>query len=328
MRSTQGMAGTAILAASLLVVALATGGAVAQTWPQKPVRVIVPFPPGGTTDAITRLTVEWLTRRFGRTVLAENKPGASGVIAAEYVARAQPDGYTLLMAPLPLMVVVPQISRTPYDPLRDFLPISIVASNAFALAVTDKLPVATLPELVAYAKERPGTLTYASAGPGTVSHLTMALFLKRADLDMVHVSYKGGGPAVSDLVAGHVSMYFGNFAEVLPHARGGKVKVLAVSGEHRSLVLQGVPTVAEEGFPGFRTNTWNGLAAPAGTPQAIVERVASAIAAAMKDPDFIKRLESIGADPVGNTPAEFARTLKADFGIWSEAIRASGVKTE
>src|SRR5262245_11785192 len=322
------MTGARIVATLLLVMALTAGYAHGQAWPQKPVRVIVPFPPGGTTDSIARITVEWLTSRLGHAVVVENKAGASGVIAAEFVARAEPDGYTLLMAPLPLMVVVPQISKVPYDPPKDFVPISIVASNDFALTVAERLPVATLRELIAYAKERPGTLAYASAGSGTVSHLTMALLLKRAEAEMVHVPYKGGGPAISDVVAGHVSVYFGNFAEVLPYARGGKVKVLAVSGEHRSPMFEGVPTVAEQGFPGFRTNTWNGLAAPAGTPHAIVARLARAIAAAAKDPSFMKRLENIGADPVGNTPTEFEHTLKVDFEIWSEAIRASGAKIE
>jgi tripartite-type tricarboxylate transporter receptor subunit TctC len=319
--------GTRIVAVALMAMALAAA-APAQTWPHKPVRVIVPFPPGGTTDSISRISVEWLAHRLGQSVLAENKPGASGVIAADFVARAQPDGYTLFMAPLPQMVIVPQISKTSYDPFKDFVPISIVASNDFALAVSERVPVATLKELIAHAKERPGTLSYASAGSGTVSHLTMALLLKRAGVDMVHVPYKGGGPALSDLVAGHVPAYFGNFAEVLAHVRGGKVKVLAVSGERPSPMFPGVATVSEQGFPGFRTNTWNGLAAPAGTPPAVVERIASEIAVAAKDPMFVKRLEDIGAVPVGNTPAEFARTLKADFEIWREAIRASGIKIE
>jgi tripartite-type tricarboxylate transporter receptor subunit TctC len=321
------MLGSRIVAVVLLGLAL-VAGTDAQAWPQKPVRVIVPFPPGGTTDSIARIAGEWLTSRLGQPVLAENKPGASGVIAAELVARAQPDGYTLFMAPLPQMVIVPQISKTPYDPFKDFVPISIVASNDFALAVSERLPVATLGELIAYARERPGALSYASAGAGTVSHLTMALLLKRAGVDMVHVPYKGGGPALGDLVAGHVPLYFGNFAEVLAHVRGGKLKVLATSGERRATAFPGVATVAEQGFPGFRTNTWNGLAAPAGAAPAIVERIASEIALATKDPMFVKRLEGIGAQPVGNTPSEFAATLKADFETWREAIRASGIKIE
>lgn len=300
----------------------------AQTWPQKPLRIIVPFSAGGNTDSIARITAEWLTQKLGQTVIVENKPGASGAIAAEFVARAPADGYTLFMATLPQMAVLPAMTKTPYDPVADFAPVSIVASNAFALAVNDLIPAKTLPELIAYVRQRPGKLVYASAGTSSLSHLSVVLLLKRAGLEMEHVSYKGGAPALADVVAGHAPMYFGNLAEIIPQSKSGKIKVLAVSGEKRAPQLPNVPTVAEQGFPGYHTNTWNAIAAPAKTPQAVIDRLAREIAAATRDPGFIQRLENIGVDAVGNTPAEFAAVLKADLETWAEAVRVSGVKSD
>jgi tripartite-type tricarboxylate transporter receptor subunit TctC len=307
---------------------LAATPAGAQTWPQKPVRIVVPFSPGGNTDSIARITAEWLSQKLGQPVLVENKPGASGAIAAEFVARAPADGYTLFLATLPQMAVLPAMTKTPYDPVADFAPISVIASNNFALAMNDLIPAKTLPEFVAYARERPGKLVYASAGTSSISHLTMVLLLKRAGLQLEHVSYKGGAPALADVVAGHVPMYFGNLAEIVPHAGGGKIKILAVSGEKRAPQLPNVPTVAEQGYPGFQTNTWNALAAPAKTPQPVIDRLAREIALAVRDPAFVQRLESIGVDPVGNTPAEFAALLKADLATWAEAVRVAGVKPD
>lgn len=302
--------------------------AFSQEWPQKPVRLIVPFPVGGVTDSIARTSADWLARRLGQNVIVENRPGASGAIAVESVARAPADGYTLLMAPLPQMAILPAMIRTPYDPVKDFAPITIVGANVFGLAVHRSLPADTLPKFVAFAKARPGQVSYASAGSGTVSHLTMALFMQRAGLDMVHVPYKGGGPAVADAVAGHVSLYFGNLSEVLPHAGGTRIRVLAVSGEKRAPQLLDVPTVAESGFPGFRTSTWNGIAAPAKTPQGVIERIAREMQPARNDAGFASRLHVIGVDAICGTPEEFARTLKADMVIWAEAVRISGARIE
>src|SRR5215813_11020364 len=251
-----------------LVFAMLAGvapGALAQGWPQKPVRVIVPFPPGGVTDSIARITCEWLTSRLGQPVVAENRPGASGAIAGEFVARSAPDGYTLLLATAPPLAIAPHVQKVPYDPLKDFAPIAIVGSNPFALGVNHTIPGTTLAEFVEYVKAHPGKLSYASPGTGTVGHLTMALFLARADLKMEAVLYKGGGPAMADVVAGHVNCYFGNYNEILPHAGSGRVRVLATSGEKRARQLPDVPTVAVQGYPGFRTETWNGYVAPAGT---------------------------------------------------------------
>ena len=311
----------------LLVAALAFPGvSYSQQWPQKPVKVIVPFPPGGVTDSIARITADWLAPRLGQAVIAENRPGASGAIAAELVARADPDGYTLFSAATPQLAVVPYVQKINYDPVKDFAPISIVGTNPFALGCnSEKVPPKNLSEFVAYAKERPGQLSFASPGAGSVGHLTMALFLARAGLKMEAVLYKGGGPAMADVVAGHVPCYFGNLNEIIPHAGGGRIKVLAVSGVQRAPQLPQVPTVAEQGFPGFRTVTWNGYVAPAATPREVVERIAREIAAGCKDAAFVERLSKIGVDAVCGTPAEFSQAIREDLVTWKEAVQAAGM---
>ncbi len=297
-------------------------------WPQKPVRVVVPFPPGGVTDSIARITAEWLTQRLGQPVVAENRPGASGAIAADLVARSEPDGYTLFSAATPQLAIVPHVQKINYDPIKDFTPISIVGTNPFALGCNHKVPGATLKEFVDHVKARPGELSYASPGSGSVGHLSMALFLARAGLKMEAVLYKGGGPAIADVIAGHVPCYFGNLNEIIPHASSGKLKVYAVSGEARAPQLPQVPTVAEQGYPGFRTVTWNGYVAPAGTPKDVVERIAREIAAGCKDAAFAGRLNKIGVDPVCSTPAEFEKAVREDLAVWKEAVQAAGMKPQ
>jgi tripartite-type tricarboxylate transporter receptor subunit TctC len=312
-----------------VILALAAGGAAyAQPWPQKPVKVVVPFPPGGVTDSIARITADWLTGRLGQPVVADNRPGASGAIAADLVARAEPDGYTLLSAATPQLAIVPHVQRVTYDPLKDFSPISIVGTNPFALGVAAALPVRSLREFVDHAKARPGELNYGSAGSGTVSHLTMALFLARAGLKMEPVVYKGGGPAMAALLAGEVHAYFGNLNELLPHAGSARVRVIATSGERRASQMPDVPTVAEQGYPGFRTVTWNGYVAPAATPPEVVERISREIAAGCRDPGFVGRLAKIGVDAVCSTPADFARAVREDLELWKEAVQAAGVKVQ
>jgi tripartite-type tricarboxylate transporter receptor subunit TctC len=312
----------------LLLVSVWTNASLAQSWPQKPVKVIVPFPPGGVTDSLARITADWLTQRLGQPVIAENRPGASGAIAAELVARAEPDGYTLFSAATPQLAIVPHVQKINYDPVKDFAPISIVGTNPFALGCNQKIAATSLKQLVDYARAHPGELSYASPGSGSVGHLTMELFLARAGLKIEAVLYKGGGPAIADVVAGHVPCYFGNLNEILPHAGGGKINVLAVSGQARAPQLPQVPTVAEQGYPGFRTVTWNGYVAPAATPRIIVERLAREIAAGCKDAAFAARLEKIGVDPVCSTPATFIQAIKEDLMIWKEAVQAAGIKPQ
>src|SRR5260221_1685977 len=232
------------LLVSLLLAACLCATAHAQSWPQKPVKVIVPFPPGGVTDAVARITADWLTQRLGQAVVAENRPGASGAIAAEAVARAEPDGYTLLSAAAPQLAVVPHVQKINYDPVKDFAPISIVGANSFVLGCNANAPAKTLKELIDLARARPGQLNYASPGQGSVGHLSMALLLARAGVKMEAVLYKGGGPAVADMVAGHVPCYFGNLNELLPHVGSGRVRLLATSRSRRGTAVAHLATVA------------------------------------------------------------------------------------
>jgi tripartite-type tricarboxylate transporter receptor subunit TctC len=305
-----------------------TAFAQTSSWPQKPIRLVVPFAAGGNTDSIARLTAERISQSLEQSVIVENKAGANGAIAADFVAKAAPDGYTLLMAAMPVLAILPAISKTNFDPRRDFAPISIVGSNPFVMAIHKSVPANNVKEFVAYAKANPGKLNYASGGSGSVSHLSAALFVKRAGLDMTHVSYKGGGPAVADLLGGQVQMYFGNLSELAAQAAGGQVRIIGVSSEQRARQLPNVPTFSESGFPGFKTLTWNGLVAPAGTPVPVINRIAVAVKDAVALPEFQTRLGQIGVDPIGNTPAQFAEVLQSDIVIWTEAANASNLKIE
>jgi tripartite-type tricarboxylate transporter receptor subunit TctC len=297
-------------------------------WPQRPIRLIVPFAPGGNTDGIARLTAERLSQSLGQSVVVENRAGGNGAIAADALTKAAPDGYTLMMAAMPVLAILPAISKTNFDPLRDFVPISIVGSNPFVMAVHKSVPANNVREFADFIRKNPGKFNYASGGSGTVSHLSAALFAKRANLDIAHVSYKGGSPAVTDLLGGQVQMYFGNLSELAPHAAGGQIRIIGVSSLQRAKQLPDVPTVAESGFAGFKTLTWNGLVAPAGTPAAVVNRIAAAVKDMVGQSDAVARLQQMGVDPIGDTPAQFADTLKADLATWSEAARASNLKVE
>ncbi len=299
----------------------------AQTWPQRPVRVIVPFPAGGSSDIQARIVSERLSVAFGQQFLVENRVGAGGAIAAEFVARSRADGYTLFWSATPQISVLPLVQKVSYDPLKDFAPISIVGTNPFILSVPVSLPVKNLKEFIDYVKARPGQLSYASPGTGTVGHLTPALFLARAGLRMTHVPYKGGTQAAVDLVGGQVHMYFGPPSDSIQHAKSGKITLLAVSSEKRLLQFPDLPAIAEF-FPGFRTVVWNGLLAPAGTPREIVDRLAQEVVKATREPGVIERLNKVGVDPLSNTPAEFAELIKNDAALWRDAVDAAGIKQE
>jgi tripartite-type tricarboxylate transporter receptor subunit TctC len=298
----------------------------AQDWPQRPVTLIVPFAAGGNTDGIARITAQRLGETLGGNFVVDNRPGAGGAIAAELVAKSAPDGHTLFMAALPVMAIVPAVNKVRYDSQKNFAPISNIATNPFVLVVNKDIPATTLKEFIAYVKARNGQLSYGSAGIGSLNHLSMALFLKNADLEMTHVPYRGNAPALSDVIAGHVPAMFSNFSDALPQAKAGTVRMLALSSDKRSPLADQVPTVAESGFPDFNILTWNGLMAPAGTPKPIVDKIAAAMAAAVKDPKFAARLSEFGVDPLGNSPAEFGATLARDIATWGEAVDIAGVK--
>src|SRR6476620_382165 len=264
------------------------------TWPERPVTIIVPFAAGGNTDGFARMAAQHLSESLGKTFVVENRPGAGGAIAAEFVAKAQPDGYTLFLAALPVMAVVPAVQKVRYDSLKDFAPISNIGTNPFALVVNKDLPIHSLKEFVEYVRTRKGEMSYGSAGVGSLNHLSMVLFLKQAGLDMVHVPYKGNAPALGDVVAGHVQAMFSNLSDALPQAAAGNVKMVAVSSEKRSPAAPDGPTVIESGYPEFNVLTWNGLMAPAGTPPEIVNKIAAVIEKAVKDPKFAKQLSEMG----------------------------------
>ena len=318
----------ALFAFTALLALGALDPAQSQTWPQRPVTVVVPFAAGGNTDGIGRSIAQWLSDRLGQQFVVENRGGAGGAIAAEMVAKAPADGYTLFVAALPQIAIVPAISQTRYDPVKDFAPISVVGTNPFVLAVNKDVPVKSVPEFIDYVRKAPQPLSYASAGIGSLNHLSMALFLKFAGIDMIHVPYKGNAPAMSDVVAGHVPAIFTNLSDALPQAAAGSIRLIGVSSETRAAQIPGVPTVAEQGFPTFKTRTWNALMAPAKTDPAIIARVATEVAAAAKDPGFDERLNHLGVDPLGNSPAEFAALIAADIPFWAEAVRIAGVKEQ
>ena len=319
--------GKVLLAAA--IAALASSQPVAaQDWPQRPVKIIVPFAPGGNADGMARMLAQRLGEVFGQQFVVENRTGAGGAIAVEAVARAPADGTTLLWGVQPQIVILPAMTKVPYDPVKDLVPISVLATNPFVLVVNGALPVKSVKEFVDYVRGQPQKLSYAISGLGSVAHLSMALFLKRAGLDMTPVAYRGNAPAMADVVAGHVPTMFSSLADALPQAASGGIRILAVSGEQRVAQIPDVPTVAEAGYPGFKVITWNGLMAPAGTPKAIVDRIAAEMARAVKDPKFAERLTAFGVDPLGNTPGEFAALIAREIPLWAEAVDLAGVKSQ
>ena len=289
-------------------------------------RIVVPFAPGGNTDGIARLIAQPLGETFGQLFVVENRPGAAGAIAAKAVARAPADGHTLLMGTPSQIAIIPAMTKTPYDPVKDLAPISVVGTNPYVLVVHAGIPARTLAELAAYARRQPDKLAYAAPVFGGLSHLSMLLFLKRAGLEMTPVSYKGGAAPLADVVAGHVPIYFATLSEAVSQARGGAIRLLAVSSENRVPQIADVPTFAESGFPGFKVLTWNGLMAPAGVPKETIDRIAKEVSRAVKDAKFAERLAAFGIDPLGNTPVEFAAMIAADIAMWSEAIKIAGVQ--
>jgi tripartite-type tricarboxylate transporter receptor subunit TctC len=285
----------------------------------------VPYAAGGNTDGVARLIGQHYTETFGQQVVVENRTGGGGSLAAEAVARADPDGNTIFMATVSQIAIFPAMNKVNYNAATDFAPISNLISNPFCLVTHKDFPAKTLPQFVAYVKSKPGQFVYASGGVGSLGHLTMALFNKRAGLEMTHTPYRGGGPAMADVIAGHVPVYFGNLSEALPH-QGGALNLLAVSGATRAKQLPNMPTVAEQGFPGFQTITWNGFMAPAKTPKAIIDKLSVEAVRGLRDPKTVAKLVNYGVDLIGSTPEEFAATVKADIAMWDDAIKAANIK--
>lgn len=302
------------------------GEAQAQAWPQRPVHIIAPYAAGGNSDAIARMTAQRLSDAFGQTFVVENRLGGNGAVACEAVARSARDGYTLLWGVTPPITINPALTKVSYDPIKDFAPISIAGVNAFVLLVNKDFPPKTVADFIAYVRAQPQKLAYAEGSAGSLTHLAMALFLKRAGLDMTNVSYRGNAPALTDVVAGHLPTMFSNISDAMPQAAAGAVRLLAVSSKARAPQLPDVPTIAESGFPGYNVLTWNGLLAPTGTPKDIIDRLAAEIARAAKDPQFVARLDQFGADPLGNTPEDFSAMIAAETALWADTVKSLGLK--
>ncbi len=308
---------------------LAPGLAWPQAYPTKPVRLIVPFPPGGSTDIVARIVAQKLGERLGQQVVVENRGGAGGTIGTEAVAKAAPDGYTLGVASTSTHAVAPSVyTKLGYDPVKDFAPISLVAVSPYLLVVNPDVQAKSLQEFVAYAKARPGKLNYASAGTGSTTHLAMEMLKSAAGLYIVHIPYNGNGPAGTAVLAGQVEALFGSLPAVLPHAKSGRVRPLAVGTPKRSPALPDVPTVAESGFPGFDASLWLAIMAPAGTPPAIVDRLHKEIVAVIGAPDTADALGKAGAEPLTSTPAELASMVKDGVGKYAKIVKQAGIKAE
>jgi tripartite-type tricarboxylate transporter receptor subunit TctC len=309
--------------------AILAGAARADGYPSRPVKIVVPFPPGGSNDIVARVLAQKLSERTGQQFFVENRGGAGGNIGAETVASASADGYTLLVtAPPPLTTNGALYKDMPFDPAKTFAPVALLATVQIVLMVHPSLPVDNVRELVALAKAKPGTLNFGSSGIGSTNHLAGELLKRMTGIDIVHVPYKGAAPAMNDLIAGHIPMMFDNMPAVLPQVQGGRVRAIAVAGAQRAAALPDVPAVAESGVPGFEAFSWFGMVAPAKTPAATLETLQGHVAAILKMPDVQTRFAELGAEPGTVTGAEFGKFLAADAAKWTEIIKASGATAE
>lgn len=299
----------------------------ADTWPSRPIKLVVPYPPGGSTDVTARVIAENLRPLLGQSVVIDNRPGAGGNIGADAVAKSAPDGYTFLMATSTHVTNMSLYKNLPYDFVQDLMPVSQTAFIPNVLVVGPNLPVSNLAEFIAYVKSGKYALNYGTAGNGSSQHLSSALFNSMVGGNMMHVPYKGGAPATADLLAGQIQVYFGPLVEVLPHIRGGKVKALGITTRKRSPLLPDVPAIGEV-LPGYEVALWNGILAPARTPADIVNKLNEAIVKVLNQPEVRARLAEQGSEPVGNSPAEFKQFIAAEVDKWRSLVRISGAKVE
>jgi len=301
----------------------------AQTYPSKAVRIVVPYPPGGSTDILARALAAKLTDAWHQSVVVENKPGASGMIGAELVARSPGDGYTLMMAsPAEIAVNHHVYAKVNYNPEKDFAPITLVATMPHVIVANPQVPVASIKELVALAKAKPGTLSFVSPGTGSTQHLTGELFNSMAGIDIVHVPYKGAGQSIPDVISGQVPLGVFGLLTILPHAKAGRMRVLAVTTLKRSRSAPDYPTLAESGFPGFDTALWFGLLAPGSAPKELVARINADSVRAIKSPDMLERIDSQGGEAVGNTPEEFAAFIAAESAKYARIAKQAKVRVD
>jgi tripartite-type tricarboxylate transporter receptor subunit TctC len=312
----------AVLAAATLAVPALVG---AQDFSSRPVRLIVTYPPGGGADLMARLLAPKMGEALGTTVIVENKSGASGQIGAMEVLHAAPDGHTLLFDASSFAVNPSLYASLPYDPMKQFVPITVVALFPNMLVVNPSFPAKSVKDVIAMAKEKPGALAFASSGNGSAQHLAGELFRQKAGVDMTHVPYKGGGPALNDVMGGQIPMYFANMASGLPHVKAGKLRALAVTGSKRSPALPDVPTMAESGLAGYEVYEWNAIFAPAGTPAPVIARISEAVQKAMQAPQFKERLALLGGEPAGYTPDAAARFVHDQAALWGKVVREAHI---
>jgi tripartite-type tricarboxylate transporter receptor subunit TctC len=311
------------------MVLLHASGAPAQGWPAKPIRLIVPFPPGGSTDIVARIVSQKLSERLGQPIIIENRGGAGGTLGSAVAAKAAPDGYTLTVASTSTHVVAPSVyAKLDYDPVKDFAPVSLMAVSPYLLVVNPAVQAKTLQELVALAKKQPGRLNYASAGVGSTTQLAMEMLKAASGTFMLHIPYNGNGPAGTAVIGGQVDVLFGSLPALLPHAKSWRVRALAVGTPKRSPSLPEIPTVAELGYPGFDASLWLAIMAPAGTPQAIIERLNKEIVAIVGAADTREALDKAGAEPLAGTPAELAAMIRDGVSKYAQVIKAAGIKPE
>ncbi len=316
------------LATTLLVCLPLAAAAQAGDFPGKAIRIVVPFPPGGATDAAARLIAVKMSEKWGQPVLVDNRAGAGGNVGSDIVAKAPPDGYTLVMGVTGSHAINTSLyTKMPYDPVTDFVAISQVAVVPNVLVVHPSVPAKNLAELMALAKKEPGKLNYASLGNGTAAHLGMEMLKSEAGVDITHVPYKGSAPAVSDLLAGQVQMMVDGLPSALPHIKAGKLRAIALTSLHRAPSLPDLPTIAET-YPGFYADAWSGLFAPKGTPQPVVDKLSAEVQRILKLPDVREKLAALGAEPVGSTQAEFTAHVKREIDKWAKVVKTSGAKVD
>ena len=303
--------------------------AAAQTYPFKPIRLICPFPPAGAVDIASRATAHELTRILGQTVTVDNKPGAGGNLGGAEAARSAPDGYTIFMTTSGIQSINPTLyARMPFDPNKELATVAPLVSLNNVLVLHPSVPANSLKEVIALAKKQPGRWTYASSGNGTSIHMSGAMFTQMTGTDILHIPYKGSGPAVTDLLAGQVNMMFDNIPSSLPHIKAGKLRAIATTGAKRDPALPDLPTVAEAGVPGYESGVWFGLMVPAGTPKDIIGKLNAAAVQAAKAPEFVKRMTALGYNIIPGTPEEMAAMNKRDLALWAPIIKASGAKVD
>jgi tripartite-type tricarboxylate transporter receptor subunit TctC len=315
-----------LLAAPAMFMTIASAFAAA-SYPAQPVRLLVPNPPGGATDAMARIVAQKLGEAFGQQLVVDNRPGGGGIIATELAARATPDGYTLLLGFNGNMVYAPAIVRTPYDPLNDFAPIGLAATSQYLMVAHPSMPK-SLKEFVAYAKAHPGKINYASVGNGSPSHLAAELFKQAAGINLVHVAYKGGAPAATAVIAGEAQVFLGSIPATLPQVKAGRLNALGVTGPSRTPSAPDIPTIAELGYPGFEVTAWYGLLAPARTPDAVVRKINADLQRAMRTPDAVEQMTRQGLEPTESTPEVFAAHLKRELQKWRAVVKQAGIKAD